>query len=61
VLSDNALSVLVPVLEEIAGWSPSAIRALFESYGLRLQEWEKAHTDWLTLRELPPAPGEAVA
>jgi phosphoserine phosphatase len=62
VLSDNALSVLVPVLEDIAGWSPSAIRGLFESYGLTLQEWEKAHTDWLTLRELPPAPpGEAVA
>ncbi len=62
VLSDNALSVLVPVLEEIGGWSPSAIRGLFESYGLTLQEWEKAHTDWLTLRELPPAqPGEAVA
>ena len=62
VLSDNALSVLVPVLEEIGGWSPRAIRGLFESYGLTLQEWEKAHTDWLTLRELPPAqPGEAVA
>ena len=62
VLSDNALSALVPVLEEIAGWTPSAIRGLFESYGLTLQEWEKAHTDWLTLRELPPAqPGEAVA
>ena len=62
VLSDNAFSVLVPVLEDIVGWTPSAIRALFESYGLTLQEWEKAHTDWLTLRELPPAqPGEAVA
>ena len=62
VLSDNALSVLVPVLEDIAGWTPSAIRGLFESYGLTLQEWEKAHTDWLTLKELPSAqPGEAVA
>lgn len=55
VLSDNALSVLVPVLEQIANWRPSEIRALFESYGLTLQEWEKAHTDWVTVRELPPA------
>jgi hypothetical protein len=55
VLSDNALSVLVPVLEQIASWRPSDIRALFESYGLTLQEWEKARTDWVTVRELPPA------
>jgi phosphoserine phosphatase len=55
VLSDNALSVLVPVLEHIASWRPSEIRALFESYGLTLQEWEKARTDWVTVRELPPA------
>jgi len=55
VLSDNALSVLVPVLEQIASWRPAEIRALFESYGLTLQEWEKARTDWVTVRELPPA------
>ena len=62
VLSDNALSVVVPVLEQIAGWRPAAIRALFESYGLSLQEWEKARTDWVTVRELPQAPpGSAVA
>ena len=62
VLSDNALSVVVPVLEQIAGWRPAAIRALFESYGLSLQEWEKARTDRVTVRELPQAPpGSAVA
>jgi len=62
VLSDNAFSVLVPVLEQMLGWRPSNIRALFESHGLTLQEWEKARTDWVTLRERPPqAPGEAVA
>lgn len=58
VLSDNALSVLVPVLEQIVGWRPAQIRKLFESYGLSLQEWEKARTDWVTLRELP-APAES--
>ncbi len=61
VLSDNAFSVLVPVFEQIVGWSPAAIRTLFESYGLSLREWEKAHTDWVTVREHPSAPGAAVA
>lgn len=51
VLSDNALSVLVPILEEIVGWSPLAIRALFERHGLVLQEWDKVRTDTLTIRE----------
>jgi len=51
VLSENALSVLVPILEEIAGWDRSAIRALFERHGLVLQEWDKIRTDTLTIRE----------
>ena len=29
------------------------IRALFESYGLTLQEWEKARTDRVTVARLP--------
>src|SRR2546422_10255898 len=36
VISDDALSVLVPVLEEIAGFGPSEIRALFEKQGLEI-------------------------
>jgi hypothetical protein len=51
VLSDNALSVLVPVLEQIAGWDAVGIRSLFESRGLLIQEWDKVRTDWLTIRE----------
>jgi hypothetical protein len=31
------------------------IRQLFASYGLVLQEWNKARTDWVTLREYPDA------
>ena len=34
VLSDDALSVLVPVLEEIVGWDAAQIRAFFEARGL---------------------------
>jgi len=33
VLSDNALSVLVPILEDILKWDSSQIRELFASYG----------------------------
>lgn len=53
VLSDNALSVLVPVLEDVVGWRSSAIRALFELHGLTLHEWERVRTDSLTIREAP--------
>jgi phosphoserine phosphatase len=60
VLSDNALSVLVPVLEQIAGWRTPEIRAMFESYGLTLQEWEKARTDRVIVRESSLADTESV-
>jgi hypothetical protein len=52
VLSDSALSVLVPVLRRV-GWGPPAIRAVFNSYGLPLLEWERVRTDWLTIGEAP--------
>jgi HAD superfamily phosphoserine phosphatase-like hydrolase len=57
VLSDNALSVLVPILEDILRWDSSRIRALFEARGFVLQEWDKIQTDSLTIREAaaPPA------
>ena len=50
VISDDALSVLIPVLEEIAGYDHSAIRLLFEQQGLLIQEWDSVRTDWLTIR-----------
>ncbi len=51
IVSDDALSVLVPILEEIVGYEPSQIRALFEKHGFLIQEWDKVRTDWLTIRE----------
>ncbi len=51
VISDDALSVLVPILEDIAGFSPTQIRALFEDQGLVIQEWDRVRTDWLTIRD----------
>jgi phosphoserine phosphatase len=54
IMSDDALSPLIPILEDIVGWNDSTqIRALFESCGLQIQEWDKVRTDWLTIRELP--------
>lgn len=51
VMSDDALSVLIPVLEDILGYDRSRIRALFESQGVLIQEWDRVRTDWLTIRE----------
>ena len=51
VLSDDALSVLVPILEEIVGLDRRAIRAHFEAQGFVLQEWDKVRTDSLTIRQ----------
>jgi phosphoserine phosphatase len=60
VLSDNAFSILVPVLEQVAARGPAEIRALFESYRLTLHEWEKARTDRITVRTLVASAGAAV-
>ena len=49
VLGDDALSVLVPIFEEIVGCDAMQIRTLFESYGFVLQEWAKVRTDSLTI------------
>jgi len=53
ILSDDALSVLVPILEDIVGWDALRVRAFFEKHGLQIQEWGKVHTDFLTIRESP--------
>jgi phosphoserine phosphatase len=49
VLSDDALSVLVPVLENIVGWNSIRIRQFFEGHGFVLREWDKVQTDSLTI------------
>ena len=49
VLSDDALSILVPITEEILGWNTYQIRALFEQHGFILREWEKVQTDTLNI------------
>jgi 2-hydroxy-3-keto-5-methylthiopentenyl-1-phosphate phosphatase len=55
ILSEDATSVLIPVLEEILGYDAARIRAFFELHGFVLQEWDKVRTDNLTIR---PAAGQ---
>jgi hypothetical protein len=49
VLGEDALSVLVPVLEELLGWDSARIRFFFESNGFAMREWSKVRTDTITL------------
>ena len=50
VLSDDALAVLIPILQDIAGWDSMKIRTFFNTGGFALQDWERVRTDWLTIR-----------
>jgi 2-hydroxy-3-keto-5-methylthiopentenyl-1-phosphate phosphatase len=61
VLSDNAIAMLVPILEEIVRWDRAQIRDLFESHGFLIQEWAKVSTDWLTIRSVDGAESAASA
>ena len=46
--------MLVPILEDIAGWEPERIRACFEDAGLVLQEWDRVRTDVVSIRDADP-------
>lgn len=52
VLSDDALCVLVPILEDVLDWNPRQVRNFFATLGLSLQDWDKVQTDWVTFDEL---------
>jgi HAD superfamily phosphoserine phosphatase-like hydrolase len=58
VLSDNAFSIMVPILDQLLDWRAGQIRALFESNGLTLQEWEKERTDRVRIGEAAPISAE---
>jgi phosphoserine phosphatase len=54
VLSDNASSVLVPVLDQVLGMRTGEIRAVLESTGLVLDNWQRDRTDHVLIRERTP-------
>jgi len=49
VISDSAVAILVPILEEVVRWDSAKIRELFETQGLLIQQWDKVQTDTLTI------------
>ena len=51
VLSENALAVLIPILEDILGWNAAKVRLFMERHGFILQEWEKVQTDMIAIAE----------
>jgi HAD superfamily phosphoserine phosphatase-like hydrolase len=53
ILSEDALSVLVPILEDIVGWDALQVRALFERHGLQIHGWDKVRTDFVAIRDTP--------
>jgi HAD superfamily phosphoserine phosphatase-like hydrolase len=55
VLSDNAFSVMVPVLDQLLDLRTGEIRELLERNGLHLEAWEKARTDHVQIGALPLA------
>ena len=56
VLSDNAMSVLVPVLEEVLRWDSATIRRFFAARGLTLREWDKMAPTCSLLTKAPAPP-----
>lgn len=53
VISDDAFSVLVPVLSQVLGKRTPEIRALFEASGMVLHDWERERTDRVRILHLP--------
>ena len=51
VLSDNAFSIIVPILHQVLGMRTPQIRALIESHGMVLHDWERARTDRVEIRD----------
>lgn len=51
VLSDNVLSILIPILEDIVKISEDEIRDFFEERGHSLKGWSRARTEWVDLEE----------
>jgi HAD superfamily phosphoserine phosphatase-like hydrolase len=54
VLSDDALTVVIPILEDVLGWDGTKIRSFFEAHGFAVREWDKIRTDTITLCRTMP-------
>lgn len=46
IISNDSLSLLAPVLEDILGFSHEEVKSFFEKLGYPIQTWEKAKVEW---------------
>jgi len=51
VISDNALAVLIPILEEINGYSEDDIIKFFSQQKKPIHEWNRARVEWIDLED----------
>jgi len=49
VISDSALSILTPILEDILGYKEKQIKKFFIDLGHTISEWSRVKTDWMAL------------
>jgi len=49
VLSDSALSILTPILEDILGYKESQVKKFYIDIGHTISEWSRVKTDWIAL------------
>lgn len=49
VLSDSALSILTPILEDLLGYKETQIKKFFIDIGHTISEWSRVKTDWIAL------------
>ena len=49
VISDNVLSILVPILQDLLKYDEGKVRKFFEDRGHTLLEWNRADTEWLDI------------
>lgn len=49
VISDNALAILVPVLQDLLNYDQGRVRKFFEDRRHPILEWNRADTEWLDI------------
>jgi len=49
VISDNVLSILVPILQDMLNYDEGSVRKFFEDRKHTILEWNRADTEWLDI------------
>lgn len=51
VISDNALTILIPILEDILGYQEEKITDFFAELEIPIGEWKRAKVEWVDLQD----------